>query len=62
MLEMARTIGDMIVASNSANLPFVILGKRFSDHWVAIGGIVASVVNGSQTWMGLYRNQYDSVV
>ena len=45
ILEILRTIGDMITASNSAEIPYKILGKQFSNKWVGIGGLVASCIS-----------------
>ncbi|CAG9336003.1 unnamed protein product [Blepharisma stoltei] len=50
ILEITKIIGDMIVASNGAQIPYKVLGKQFSEKWVGIGGIVASMISIYQIW------------
>ena len=50
LLNIARTLGDMIPAANWAELPFTILGKQFSEKWCAIGGLVAGIIGSCQLW------------
>lgn len=53
ILEMARTIGDMVVASNGAEVPYKLLGKNFSEKWVGLGGLIAAIINCYQLWKEL---------
>ncbi len=50
LLNIAKTLGDMIPASNWAELPFTILGKQFSEKWCALGGFVAGAIGCCQLW------------
>lgn len=50
ILEITKNIGDMIVASNGAQIPYKILGKQFSEKWVGIGGITAATISCYQIW------------
>lgn len=50
LLNIAKTLGDMIPAANWAELPFAILGKQFSEKWCALGGFVAGAIGCCQLW------------
>ena len=50
LLNIAKTLGDMIPAANWAELPFAILGKQFSEKWCALGGSVAGIIGCYQQW------------
>lgn len=50
ILEIAKTIGDLIIASNGALIPYKVLGKQFSEKWVGIGGVVSACISIFQIW------------
>ena len=45
IMQIAKNIGDLIIASNGALIPYRILGKQFSEKWVGIGGMVAAIIS-----------------
>lgn len=50
IMEIAKTIGDLIIASNGALIPYRILGKQFSEKWVGIGGMVSAIISIYEIW------------
>lgn len=50
ILEIAKTIGDLIIASNGALIPYKVLGKQFSEKWVGIGGVVSASISVYEIW------------
>lgn len=53
ILEIAKNVGDLIIASNGALIPYRILGKQFSEKWVGIGGMVSAGISVYQVWENL---------
>ena len=45
ILEIAKNVGDFIIASNGALIPYRILGKQFSEKWVGIGGMASALIS-----------------
>lgn len=45
ILKIAKLIGDLIIASNGALIPYKILGKQFSEKWLGIGGMGSAVIS-----------------
>ena len=50
IMEITKTLGDLIIASNGALIPYKILGKQFSEKWVGIGGFVSACVSIYEIW------------
>jgi len=44
LLNIAKTIGDLIPAANGWELPMKLFGKGFNDGWVGLGGLVSSII------------------
>ena len=53
ILEIAKNVGDLIIASNGALIPYRILGKQFSEKWVGVGGMVSAGISVYQVWENL---------
>lgn len=49
-LEIAKNIGDLVIACNGALIPYRILGKQFSERWVGIGGVVSALISVYEIW------------
>ncbi|OMJ81424.1 hypothetical protein SteCoe_18098 [Stentor coeruleus] len=49
-LEIAKNIGDMVIACNGALIPYRVLGKQFSEKWVGIGGVVSALISVYEIW------------
>ena len=50
IMEIAKIIGDLIIASNGALIPYKVLGKQFSEKWVGIGGMVSALIAVYEIW------------
>ena len=53
ILNIIKTLGDMIPSSNRANLPLRLLGKKFALKWIGIGGVSSACVSILQIWRKL---------
>lgn len=49
-LNIAKTLGDMITASQGAGIPKALIGREFNDGAIGIGGFVSATITNYQLY------------
>ena len=50
VLGIIKNLGDLVPASNGANVPQLLFKKSFTDKWIGLGGLISALISCYQAW------------